>query len=60
MAKRVHRGYTAASTLAHRARTAGTSTSADHDDQAKWRLGMAAYWFEILWTAPESNDQRAP
>ena len=31
-----------------------------HDDQAKWRLGMAAYWFEIFSMAPLSKDHRPP
>ena len=46
--------------LAHHVRRAGTSTSVHHVAQAKWRLGMAAYWLEILLMAPESNDHRLP
>lgn len=44
----------------HHFRAAGYSTIADHVDQAKCRLGMAAYWFETFCMAPESNDHSPP
>src|SRR5262245_31624512 len=57
MAVTVHTGYITASTLTHVRRTRGTSAHAHHSAHAQWTLGMAAYWFEILLTAPELNDQ---
>src|SRR4051794_19561683 len=50
-------GYMTTSTFAQRRRTSGNSTSALHSDQAEWRLGIAAYWFESFLRPPESNDQ---
>src|SRR5437879_4828672 len=60
MANSVAAGYSTASAFAHWCRTRGTSTSAHHVDQAKWRLGIAAYWFETFDMAPESNDHSPP
>ena len=37
--------------------TRGTSAHAHHSAHAQCTLGIAAYWFEILFTAPELNDQ---
>src|SRR3954447_12954802 len=39
---------------------AGQNTSVHQVDQAKWRLGMAAYWLLTLAIGPESNDHRPP
>jgi hypothetical protein len=39
-------------------RRRGTSAHAHHSAQAQCTLGIAAYWFEILFTAPELNDQK--
>ena len=35
----------------------GTSAHVHHSAQAQCTLGIAANWFEILFTAPELNDQ---
>ena len=53
----VKTGYMIASTLAQRCLTRGANTSAHHVAQHTCTLGIAAYWFEILLTAPELNDQ---
>src|SRR3954452_14599225 len=40
--------------------SAGQNTSAHHEDHAKCRLGMAAYWLLTLAIGPVSNDHRPP
>ena len=52
-------GYNAASTFAQVCLRRGTSAQAHNSAQAQCTLGIAAYWFEILLTAPELNDQNA-
>src|SRR5256885_3366231 len=39
---------------------AGQNTAAHQVAQAKWRLGMAAYWLLTLAMGPESNDHSPP
>ena len=60
MQKTVAAGYRAMSALSQRRRVMGMSTKAHHVDQPVCRLGMAAYWFDTLATAPESNDHSPP
>ena len=50
-------GYRTASTLAQRCLHAWHEHDAHHVAHAQCTLGIAAYWFEILLTAPELNDQ---
>jgi len=52
-------GYSAASTFTQTCSTRGTVAHAHHNAHAQCTLGIAAYWFEILLTAPELNDQNA-
>src|SRR4051812_16282744 len=61
MANSVATGKSGRSTLAHgRPSVAGHSTSTHHVDQAKCRLGIAAYWLDTAFIVPESNDHRPP
>jgi hypothetical protein len=60
MANSVANGYTINSARSTGLRTPGNSTSADQLDQAKCRLGIAAYWLEIFCMVPESNDHSPP
>ena len=43
--------------LAHVRFTRGTSAHAHHSAQQQCTLGMAAYWFEMFFIAPELNVQ---
>src|SRR4051795_10935554 len=60
MAKNVHTGWAMASAFVHHRLHDGQNTHAHHSDHAKWRLGMAAYWFDTLLIGPEWNDHRPP
>src|SRR5215510_14264212 len=59
MAVTVAHGYKIARALAHFRFRRGNSAHAHQSAQAQCTLGIAAYWFEILFTAPELNDQIA-
>ena len=48
------------SARAQRRRVSCHITRALHTDQAMWRLGMAAYWFDTFCMAPESKDHGPP
>src|SRR4026209_1484684 len=58
MAVTVQTGDSTASTFAHVCLTRGTSAHAHQSAHAQWTLGIAAYWLEILFTAPELNVQK--
>src|SRR5688572_20778093 len=57
MQNKVAIGCSTTRTFAHRRRIRGNSTQADHSDHPTCKLGMAAYWLEMLFSVPESNDQ---
>src|SRR3954463_278402 len=49
-----------ASARAHGRFNDGRNTRAHHDDQPKWRLGIAAYWLDTPCIGPDSKDQSPP
>src|SRR3954452_18243069 len=60
MQNSVASGYRTSRNRAQRRRISGHRAQVHHNDQPMWRLGMAAYWLEILATVPESNDHKPP
>ena len=44
--------------LAHHDFTRGRNTAQPHSAQPQCRLGMAAYWFEMVFMVDELNDQK--
>jgi len=57
MQNSVANGWSTISPLSHRLRTSGSATSIAQTDQPMCMLGIAAYWFEMFLSVPESNDQ---
>src|SRR6476661_1628991 len=54
----VSTGYDTAAHLAHQCLSRGTRAHAHHSAQQQCTLGIAAYWLEIFFIAPELKLQK--